>query len=333
MKDEIRIRLSIGLVAVVVIHAILLPIVFKAFDRPEPAKQTQQPWNVPVRPTPTGKAVGKIEKLQEPQHVNLQAQGEIKQQIFKRLVNRRSCTQSCSQECQQASSVVTTVAGSSISDVTVPPGSTELVARPASPPPKNGYEIALFLGSDAKSKEIRDWFNNHSQLSQLRANCDFQIYTAQNALYRTRFAEIVPQEQFPVVLFQDSTGGHVHAAGRSMIPASADELYSDLHRGFELYQQAKQAQRTGLVKSRGYSWDEEISPELTLAPEDCPDGYCPMEPDNTLAPQTNIRDRLFDRIVDRRTAFLWASAGEMATIALIVVAVVLIGFILVRRGI
>jgi hypothetical protein len=58
-----------------------------------------------------------------------------------------------------------------------------------------------------------------------------------------------------------------------------------------------------------------------------------MEPDNTLAPQTNIRDRLFDRIVDRRTAFLWASAGEMATIALIVVAVVLIGFILVRRGI
>ena len=125
----------------------------------------------------------------------------------------------------------------------------------------------------------------------------------------------------------------MHAAGRSMIPATADELYSDLHRGFELYQQAKQAQKTGLVKSRGYSWDEEISPELTLAPEDCPDGYCPIEPDNTFTPQTKIRDRLFDRIVDRRTAFLWASAGEMATIALIVVAVVLIGFILVRRGI
>lgn len=86
MKDEIRIRLSIGLIAVAVIHAILLPIVFKAFDRPEPAKQNQQPWNVPVRPTPTGDAVGKIEKLQEPQHVNLQAQGEIKQQIFNRAI-------------------------------------------------------------------------------------------------------------------------------------------------------------------------------------------------------------------------------------------------------
>ena len=42
-------------------------------------------------------------------------------------------------------------------------------------------------------------------------------YTSNNAIYRGRFAEIVPADQFAVVLFQDSTGGHVHAAGRSMI--------------------------------------------------------------------------------------------------------------------
>jgi len=84
----------------------------------------------------------------------------------------------------------------------------------------------------------------------------------------------VPAEQFPVVLFQDATGGNIHAAGRSMIPGTPDELYADLKHGFTLYKQAKQAQNTGAVKTKGYSWDDAITPTLYLSAEDCPDGYC-----------------------------------------------------------
>jgi len=56
---------------------------------------------------------------------------------------------------------------------------------------------------------------------------------------------IVPTNQFAVVLFQDSTGGHIHAAGHTMMSTTPRGLYSDLRNGYELYLQAKQAQLTG----------------------------------------------------------------------------------------
>ena len=98
------------------------------------------------------------------------------------------------------------------------------------------------------------------------------------------------------------------------------------------------------MKTRGYSWDDAISPRLQLNSEDCPDGYCPVEPNDRWRPNDRDRDRdrdrdgdrvrdlLFDRTRDSRNALLWASAGELATIALIVLAVILLGFILIKRG-
>jgi 3-oxoacyl-[acyl-carrier-protein] synthase II len=68
-------------------------------------------------------------------------------------------------------------------------------------------------------------------------------------------------------------------------------LFDDLRHGYELYQQTRQAQKTGALKSRGYSWDSAISPTLQLSPEDCPDGYCPIEPtDPTWRPFDRDRD-------------------------------------------
>ena len=215
--------------------------------------------------------------------------------------------------------------------VIIPP-QTLPVAAPSSQPAKKTYQLALFLGSDAQSKQLLQWFDQDPQLVKLRGACEFQIYTANNTLYRTRYASIVPVDQFPVVLFQDSNGGHVHAAGRAMIPSTASELYSDLRQGHELYKQALQAQKTGALKARGYSWDQAISPAMYLSPEDCPDGHCPTEPTDTWRPGDRVRDLLFDGARDTRDAMLWASAGELATIGMIVVAVILLGFILLKRG-
>jgi hypothetical protein len=172
-------------------------------------------------------------------------------------------------------------------------------------------------------------------LQDLRESSEYQIYTAENAIYRTRYVNIVPVEQFPVVLFQDATGGHIHAAGRTMIPSTPDELYSDLKQGYELYQQAKRAEKTGAVKSEGYSWDDAISPTLYLAAEDCPDGYCPVTPTDSWRPVDRTRDGLFDRNNNRnsRSALFCLSAGEMATIGLIGISAILIVFIVFKRGI
>ena len=84
MKDEIRIKLSVGLIVVAVIHAVLLGAVFTALhQRPI---QRQDDWTVPS-PPPVTPEVGRIEKLEIPSTVNLQAQGELKQQIIRRPCN------------------------------------------------------------------------------------------------------------------------------------------------------------------------------------------------------------------------------------------------------
>jgi hypothetical protein len=345
MNDAIRIRFSIGLIFVAVIHALLIGVVFKALYSQPLIEPSEKPWTISpyqsVAPTTT-----KIEKLDQPQSVNLQAQGEIKQQ--------RPAL--CPSYCPPSRVVVqpTVVQPTVVQPVMIPqppatvpapnfapiPDATPMIgpavltpaAAPASPPNKKNYQLALFVGNDTKSRQLQQWFEQDTNLVKLRGSCEYQVYTANNAIYRSRFSDIVPADQFPVVLFQDSTGGHVHAAGRSMIPDTAAELYSDLRRGFELYQQAKQAQKTGAVKTRGYSWDEAITPTMSLSTQDCPDGYCPTEPTDAWRPGDRVRDLLFNDTINPRNALMWLSAGEIATTALIVIAVLLIGFILIKRG-
>ena len=343
INDTIRIRLSLGLIVVAIVHAILLGVVFTALHNRPSQPQPEQSWTVPSY-RPAAPNVGAIEKLQEPQSVNLQTQGEIKQQI-------RCCPPTFQPTRISPAPVIvqpTIVHPSVVTPTVLPPvpaapnftntqepTSQPLVvtpaSAPASPPPKKTYQIALFVGSDSTSRMLQDWFNQNKQLASLKESCEFQVYTSNNAIYKTRYADIVPADQFPVVLFQDATGGHIHAAGRSMIPSSPEELYSDLKHGFTLYKQAKQAQKTGAVKTKGYSWDEAITPTLYLSAEDCPDGYCPTPLPENRRPLDRVRD-LFDETTTTRNALMWVSAGEIATIALIVIAVLLIGFILIKRG-
>ncbi|MBB3205541.1 hypothetical protein FHS27_001341 [Rhodopirellula rubra] len=343
MKDEIRIRLSVGLIVVAVLHAVLLGVVFTALHR-APRPQTNDDWRLPTaRPTPP---VGrKIEKLPEPAQVNLDAQGELKQQSgycpppcppVVRPTLRPYRVVPASPVVRPSTPIPATVPAPTVpAPIIVTPANSAGNAVPERATKR--YQIALFVGNDAKSQQLTDWFNKDAKLSKLRQSCEFQVYTESNALYKTRYADIVPASQFPVVLFQDSSGGHVHAAGYTMLPSTPAELFDDLRHGYELYQQTRQAQKTGALKSRGYSWDSAISPTLQLSPEDCPDGYCPIEPtEPTWRPFDRDRDRdrepLFDRDSGGRNAFIWAGAGELATLALIVVAIILLGFILIKRG-
>jgi hypothetical protein len=326
MNEKVRIQFSVGLLAVAIVHAVILAFVFTTTTTYMVKPAAPAPtWN-PPRHTPSAPSASKIEKLTEPQSVNLQAQGEVKQQ------GTVVCPPGYRPRVVQPTIVQPSRVVPTVTRPVIIPQNPIPLAAPQPKPPQKKYQIALFVGSDAKSQQLLDWFNRDRQLRKLRDVCEFQVYTESNALYRTRFAQIVPADQFPVVLFQDSTGGHVHAAGRTMIPTTPDELYADLKHGYELYQQTRQAQKTGAIKSRGYSWDAAISPTMYLTPEDCPDGYCPVEPSDEWRPGDRVRDLLFDEVRDNRNAFLWASAGELATLALIVVAVILLGFILIKRG-
>lgn len=145
-------------------------------------------------------------------------------------------------------------------------------------PAAKQVQVLLFLDNGQQSQMIQSWFNNDPKLVHLKSSCDFQVYTSAHPLYRTRYANLVPVDQFPVVLVQDATGGHIHAAGKQFIPRTSAELVGDISRGYELYKQAKQGviQMTGALKQTGYSWDDQVSPEMRLNFEsDCVGPNCP----------------------------------------------------------
>jgi hypothetical protein len=208
------------------------------------------------------------------------------------------------------------------------------VIKPSTPVPtattSTKPQIALFLDGSAKSTALAEWFMRDQNLLALRRNCTFETYTTDNDLYRTRYSKIVPPNQFPAVLFQYSDGGHIHAAGKNMIPNTAAELYSDLKLGYEKAQSvrtAKFATTTGVVKSTGYSWDQEITPSMQL--QDCPDGKCPV-PETSWRPGDRVRD-LFNDVQDNRSLMMWASATELITYGMFAVVVLLAFAVVLSR--
>jgi hypothetical protein len=80
VNENVRIQFSVGLLVVAIIHAVILACVFTTLSKstvhPAPGTST---WSPPTR-IPAAPVVSRIEKLTEPQDVNLQAQGELKQQ-------------------------------------------------------------------------------------------------------------------------------------------------------------------------------------------------------------------------------------------------------------
>lgn len=194
------------------------------------------------------------------------------------------------------------------------------------------FQIALFVGDDAASQQLVDWFEQNAGLRELKSKCGFQVYRLDNPLYQSRYKQFVPASQFPVVLFQDSQGSHVHAAGNQMLPGSASELLRDLQYGYALYQQTREAEISGAMKTRGYSWDDAISPDSQL---DLPNQASPRNSQTNGQSWDSLPSKPpqpFTDHEDSRNALFWANTEEMVTMALIFVALVLFGYILLKRG-
>ena len=94
-----------------------------------------------------------------------------------------------------------------------------MIARPTTP----RYSIELFvLHNDRDSQQLLSWFNDDATLQKWRQSVNYNVYTRDNATYKTRFANKIPESSFPVVLVTDPTGGHVYLCDRTTKPR--DEL-------------------------------------------------------------------------------------------------------------
>lgn len=335
-NDGIRIKLSLGLVAIALIHAAACAVLCLGM---RPAKKPDHaPWNVPqyCEPDCYPPVSAAPRKLEQPQSVNLAAQGEMKQQSG-------HCIDCPPIVVGPGERVVRVGPSKPVTPHPVPtlappdplqlpnasPPSVLLSGESTSRPPAKQYQLLLFLDRSSQSQEIHNWFTSDRDLVTLRTKSDFQVYTQDNALYRQRYARLVPPDQMPAIVLQDASGGHIHACGKSMIPSTAEQLVADMRTGFQLYKQAKQGsmQATGALKATGYSWDDQINPQMRLqSGDDCgPDG-CP--PDRW-RPFDRDGGGLFDGLAPGGAeALLWANAGDMVIMGLVLVGLVAVVIIL-----
>jgi hypothetical protein len=189
-------------------------------------------------------------------------------------------------------------------------------------PPKKMVQVALFLDDSSMSRQVEGWFNSDRDLVSLRRDADYQVYRAGSPVFEARYKNIVNRQDLPVVVVQDSDGGHIHVARRSNMPSSSGGLVEDIDLGARYRKQIKNSNMpiTGLLRSvsdsyaetsqgRKWDWDEDVVPELQS--QDCVGPDCPVDFNPTDRPRP--LDRLFNRDRDTAQAFVWVNAIEIAT--------------------
>lgn len=332
MTSQVKLKISWGLVALVIINAILIV----AFDRvtDQTSRPATEAFALPASRYEPVHTNTQFESMREAPAVNLDAQQEIKQAGPCLPCQKPSHPQWINGErVVHWGPIVPTSQPAVPFDRVVYPATTSSPPLPPGPSTRR-HQIALFVDSTAESHRLKSWFDSDPELMALRQKCEFQIFTSNNTLYRTRYASKIPASQFPVVLFTDPTGGHIHAAGGPMIPDSPGKLYADMAKGFELYKEAKQGtarqtgtREAGAIKSSGYSWDASITPNLRMS--DCPGGQCPT-PDQSWRPFDRVRPDggTFLDGQPLRNALVWTNSNELLTLTLCGIAVVLLIYVL-----
>lgn len=111
-------------------------------------------------------------------------------------------------------------------------------------PTQARYSLTLFVSTDQQSQALLNWFNTDPALQKLKASVAYQAYAKGNPLYQSRYANTMPVESFPAVIFADQTGGHVYVATANTLPRSASALMGELSKAYNKQKAAKAAPPT-----------------------------------------------------------------------------------------
>jgi hypothetical protein len=312
-RSEIRIVLTIGLLAAFVVHALTLTTAQRAAPYVEAALFTERVETAP----PGGINFDQVQNA-GPAHslpVNAAARDELKKQA-------PVCI-----PCQQVNGTTPQLQPSQPAGVNPKP----VTAR---------YSISVFvLHNDPESQRMLQWWNTNETLQKWRRATNFHVYTRDNELYKGRFASKIPPTAFPAVMVTDPSGGHVYLCDRTCLPKSEASLVQEVADATALQKQ--------VVQQSALQPEPPVAPFLYQAaaalgnatrPPDCPDGNC--EPDNRLFP-INLGDGGFlDRVrkpdqlegVEGLIRSILRPGETLLTMGLVLVAVFLLVYFIKRRG-
>jgi len=268
-KQSVSILLTAGLLAVVLIHAIALSTAQRAIPRIEDAIFGEHVTDNYPKGGINFDAQRMSDRPVNALPINQSARDEIKRQLggtpFTGTMNGVTYINGVPCDtCPQPQPRQPTP-----SQPTPKPTASTPVSKPTTPK----YSLSLFvIAGDRTSQQLADWFATDPRLKKLASGCNYQIYTRDNPLYKARFASMVPTESFPAVLFQDPSGGHVHAANGDSVSTSASQLGDDLEAAYRLQKQIVTTLPSGPppIQSAGT-----LSSLSNNSGPNCPDGNCP----------------------------------------------------------
>ena len=233
-------------------------------------------------------------------------------------------------------------------DVIVP---TRVPARPTPAPPSQPpvlqpsidrvvtapkqHQIMLFLlPGDPLSAKLKSWFDSNPTLMQWKRDGTYHEFTPDNKLYLTltnrgvALRDQMPASAFPAALFTAPDGGHIHAAIRQFIPATAEELIADVGRGKQNWKSMRES-IPGTVPMSAYNFDDYINPK-TRKPV-CPGPDCPNQTEPH-RPSARIVD-LFPHAEEKAEGMVkdaiwgWLDIIVTAVVVLCVVAALVVAFL------
>ena len=181
------------------------------------------------------------------------------------------------------------------------------------------HNLDIFVNNDAQSKAILGFFNTYPALKNTAANCNYQVYGPGDELYKQRYSQWIPTSQFPAILLTRLDGGHIYIASKGEIPATAAGLHAALYSAEQTAIKAEQlAKQVNSVES---------------SPDNCIDGNCKKPP--FFNRDRNDESSLFPSVQpnpsDLVTSFLRSQGIGLESVALLVLAVVVIALIFKQR--
>jgi hypothetical protein len=259
---EVRIFLTVGLLIIVLLHAITLTTAQRVAPHIERALFEDASTAAPVSPLgginfDDGRnSDGIVNTLP----VNNAARDEIKRQR----------QQPYCPPCDVNPPQVQPVRPSPAAVPAAPANAPNMIAKPTTP----RYSIELFvLHNDPLSATVLDWFNTNAMLQKWSKSTNHNTYTRDSAIYKTRFANSIPVGSFPVVLVTAPDGGHVYVADRTTMPAGASALVTAISDATKNQKEAKQKAR----ESPAIDNTDGRRSLIEAIAADCKDGNCEPE--------------------------------------------------------
>ncbi len=165
--------------------------------------------------------------------------------------------------------------------------------------------IAVFVGTDTQSQALLQQWNTDPRLQALKKQVNWHAYTKDNTLYRERYRQVVPEDQFPATIVTDWRGGHIYAAGKAALPATANAMIDAIQDAFDAYTEAQKQ-------------PAEPAPDTLFSsatgPPNCPDGECATDREPFLNPSRSpllpmLRDSQPKNPIESILYWLW-NPGE-----------------------